>query len=423
MVVTANLRGASSTSLIHGPGSPLVDVARLCSRIAASEATVMITGETGTGKEVFARLIHARSPRADRALVPVNCAAIPEALLESELFGYVRGAFTGAFQSRRGRLALAEGGTLFLDEIGELPLSLQAKLLRVIQERSYEPVGSTEPVPADFRLVVATNRDLAAEVEAGRFRQDLFYRLLVCPIELPPLRERRGDIAPLFLHFWLARGEKREILPAALAALGGYDWPGNVRELENLVERISICSEGEVIGLADLPPEVRRAPALLYPLQAPAGSRATIEGENDELRRTLRDLSSDSYDDGGEAAQASDPAAVEILDAAESNGSPAQAPSEEMPPAETVAAVAARAQSEEGEAPQRPLESLEEDPALGLPMSLPTLLRSIEERYIRAALEQVGGNRKAAADLLGLQRTTLVEKLRRQSRDASAQRD
>jgi sigma-54 specific flagellar transcriptional regulator A len=334
---------------------------------------VLLTGETGTGKEVFARSIHDQSARAGKALVPVNCGAIPEALLESELFGHVRGAFTGATSSRRGRIAAAHGGTLFLDEIGELPLSLQVKLLRVLQERSYEPVGSTEPVPADFRLVAATNRDLAAEVAAGRFRRDLYYRLLVCPVEVPPLRARNGDVLRLFNHFWAARGERRPIDPAVLEALSGYDWPGNVRELENLVERLAVCAEGPVIRVTDLPATLR-------------------------VRRAAA-------------------AGLQVVPPAEPCAAPA------APAAEVTSAAPAPAPATAYDEPVRfrlaDDAPVPVDPGLveGRPVDLPGLLRRLEDAYIDAALSRTGGNKKAAADLLGLQRTTLVEKLRRRTRE------
>jgi len=419
MAVPASPRETLGTTLVHGPGSPLLDLAKLCSRIARSDATVLITGETGTGKEVFARLVHEQSGRAGRPLVPVNCAAIPETLLESELFGFVKGAFTGAFQSRKGRIALAEGGTLFLDEIGELPLSLQAKLLRVLQERSYEPVGSTEPIPADFRLVVATNRDLAAEVEAGRFRRDLFYRLLVCPMELPPLRERRADITPLFLHFWRKRGETRPIAPAALAHLAGYDWPGNVRELENLVERLSICSEGGTIAAEDLPAEIRQAPMYMEALQggAASGDVATVHAIATGPGAGASPIGSDPASAGSSAEPSSGPDSVDEVEVVVAMNS-------DVPPAEED-------DLSEAEALRSMCAGLEEHAmqpggaeALGragfsLPLDLPQLLRSIEDRFIEEALDRAGGNKKAAADMLGLQRTTLVEKLRRRSRDAA----
>ena len=340
-----------SPQLICAPGSPIEAISRRCARIAASDATVLVLGETGTGKEVMARLVHQNSQRSAGPFVPVNCGAIPEALLESELFGHLKGAFTGAVANRRGRLALAEGGTLFLDEIGELPLSLQVKLLRVLQDRTYEPVGSVQPVTADFRLVTATNRDLKAEVEAGRFRQDLYYRLLVCPVTLPPLRERRDDVVPLFFHFWKGRGEQRPVEPEALQMLIAYDWPGNVRELENMVERLSVCSEGATITLADM--------------------RANFGGPPEQRVRPS---------------------------AASTPPRPRQ-----------------RAVSLDRAEPWEPLELPTESHMIQLPIDLPAFIRDIEDRYITAALEQAAGNRRAAADLLGLQRTTLVEKLRRRT--------
>jgi sigma-54 dependent transcriptional regulator, flagellar regulatory protein len=348
------------TALVHGPDSPLLDLVRTCSRIATSDATVLITGETGVGKEVFARLVHEKSPRAARPLVPVNCGAIPESLLESELFGHVKGAFTGAASARRGRIAAAEGGTLFLDEIGELPLNLQVKLLRVLQERSYEPVGSTEAVPANFRLIVATNRDLAAEVEAGRFRRDLYYRLLVCPVEVPPLRRRRADIPHLFAWFWAARGEARPIEPAVLKLLEEHPWPGNVRELENLVERLSVCAEGPTIRVADLPPHLRPDSAEVKPLSfaVPAQPFPQPPSSAADVRALFSVVAA--------------PTSPEAI-------------------------------------------SFSEDRTV----DLPGLLRGLEDAYIDAALARTGGNKKAAADLLGLQRTTLVEKLRRRQRETA----
>jgi sigma-54 specific flagellar transcriptional regulator A len=377
----------TSPSLVHSPDSPLVDLLRAVARIAPTDSTVMLTGETGTGKEVFARHIHDSGPRARKHFVPVNCGAIPESLLESELFGHVRGAFTGAIASRKGRVAMADGGTLFLDELAELPLALQVKLLRLLQERTYEPVGSAESVTANFRLIAATNRNLAAEVEAGRFRRDLYYRLMVCPLELPPLRVRTGDILKLFNHFWAQRGETRPLEPLAARALELHPWPGNVRELENLVERVSVCTEGPVIRLNDLPPHVLQSAALhssefsgpslsLVPPPPPSvpGLAAAFAPE---LARDRRQF----------------PHGFEPL--------PSQGPDLERP--------VPSPESLYSEA-QRPK----------FPIDLPNLLRSVEDAYIASALAQAGGNRKAAADLLGLQRTTLVEKLRRKQRDSQA---
>jgi len=225
--------------------------------VAPTDATVLITGESGTGKELVARAIHERSPRADRPLVTVNCGAVPEALFESEFFGHVKGAFTGAMRDKAGRFELADGGTLFLDEIGEIPLPMQAKLLRVLQEQEIERVGDPRPRKVNVRIVAATNRDLKTEVEARRFRQDLFYRLSVFPIENPPLRERREDIPRLAEHFVRAAarrlGRRPPHLPAATARqLAGQDWPGNVRELQNAVERAVILAQSGPL-IFDLP--------------------------------------------------------------------------------------------------------------------------------------------------------------------------
>ena len=232
-------------------------------KVAATDATVLLLGESGTGKEVAARMVHAWSPRAARPFVPVNCAAMSESLVESEMFGHEKGAFTGAASSRRGRFELADGGTLFLDEVGELPAHLQAKLLRVLEERRFERVGGTRTIQVDLRLVAATNRDLAAEIATGRFREDLFHRLAVFPVRLPPLRERPGDVLPLAEHLLgrIGRQIKRpgvRLDESATAALLEYRWPGNVRELANVLERAAILADGSVLdasllGLASSP--------------------------------------------------------------------------------------------------------------------------------------------------------------------------
>ena len=238
-------------------GKVMAEVHRLVREVAATATTVLLQGESGTGKELVARSIHLYSPRRQGAFVAVNCAAIPENLLESELFGHERGAFSGATQTRRGKFELAQGGTLFLDEIGELPLALQAKLLRVLQERCFERVGGSREILSDARVVAATNRDLADEVREKRFREDLFYRLNVFPVELPPLR-RRLDILPELVDYFIRRfarltgKEVSGIDVEALEYLHRYDWPGNIRELQNVMERAVILGRG-VLGRAQLP--------------------------------------------------------------------------------------------------------------------------------------------------------------------------
>ena len=239
--------------------SPAVKrVLAVVERVADTEATVLITGESGTGKELVANRLHEMSSRRDGPFVAVNCAAIARELLESELFGHVKGAFTGAVRDKQGKFQTARGGTLFLDEIGELPYELQPKLLRALQERVVDPVGATQPVRLDVRLVAATNRDLESAVAEGTFRQDLFYRLSVIPIEMPPLRECREDIPLLARHFFALYGGSSVILADdAMEALCAYDWPGNVRELENTIERLVIVRNADRITAGDLPEKIR----------------------------------------------------------------------------------------------------------------------------------------------------------------------
>ena len=327
--VEGGLEAAGGAGLV-GTSPAIRTVFDTLVRVAPSNSSVLIQGESGTGKELIAQALHRLSRRALGPLVAVNCAAIPEQLLESELFGHVKGAFTGASQSRSGRFKMADGGTIFLDEIGEMPLSLQGKLLRVLQERAVEPVGGSKPDPVDFRLIAATNKDLEAHVAKGAFRSDLFYRLNVVPLVLPPLRERRGDVRLLAAHF-LARhnaGKERplDFSQEAIDALERHTWPGNVRELENLVERLAVLKgEGE-IGLSDLPGPIRNAKT-------------------------------------GAAA----------------NGATADIPTA-LPPGG---------------------------------VDLYQVLANLEDRLIREALERSGGNKNQAAKILGLNRTTLVEKLRK----------
>jgi two-component system response regulator AtoC len=270
----------------------MVEILGRVEKVAPTSATVMIYGESGTGKELIARAIHRLSPRGAKPFVEVHAGALPETLLESELFGYEKGAFTGAVTAKPGRFELANGGTLFLDEVGDISLGVQVKLLRVLQERRFERLGGTRSIDVDVRVVAATNRDLQQLITDGLFREDLFYRLNVVPITLPPLRQRQGDIPHLVAHFLdkYQAGEKT-IDNEAMQALADYPWPGNIRELENAIERIVILSSGDEIGLADLPAEVRAgvAPssARTHAFELPEDGIDLEEVEMEFLRQAL----------------------------------------------------------------------------------------------------------------------------------------
>ncbi len=263
---------------IVGESEEMQEIFRIIEKVADTPSTVLITGESGTGKELIATALHEGSSRRNKPLIRINCAAIPKDLMESELFGYERGAFTGAVTSKPGRFELADGGTLFLDEIAEIPVEMQVKILRALQESEFERVGGIRTTRVDVRLIAATNRDLQIEIEAGRFRKDLYYRLAVVPIVLPSLRERQSDIPKLTLHFiekYNRRLNKKieGISNDAMEYLRTYPWPGNIRELENLMERILLFADGPTIMEKDLPEQIRQAAAQA----APSGSTAPVD--------------------------------------------------------------------------------------------------------------------------------------------------
>ncbi len=288
---TRELRGADATPArsgarfgIIGSSQGTSELYSVLERVADTPTTVLITGESGTGKELVARALHEHSSRKDKPFIKVNCAAIPKELIESELFGYERGAFTGAVASKPGRFELANGGTLFLDEIGEIPIEMQVKLLRVLQESEFERVGGIKTIRVDVRLVAATNRDLKKLIAAGSFREDLFYRLNVVPIRLPALRERPGDI-PLLVEHFLAKFNERlrkkveGVEPEASELLTQYPWPGNIRELENVIERAVLFCDATKLHASDLPPDVRGIPALANVPLPEADLQAALAGE------------------------------------------------------------------------------------------------------------------------------------------------
>ena len=351
-----------------GQSKRVRELLTLVARVAKSDSTVLITGESGTGKERIARILHEASPRAHAPFVPVNCGAIPEGLMESELFGHEKGAFTGAVTGRPGRFELANGGTIFFDEIGELPLPLQVKLLRVLQEKTYERVGGIRVQTANVRVLAATHRNLEEMSREGRFREDLFYRLSVIPVEIPPLRERKEDI-PLLMAFFQHRWEEEgRGDPVALGrdvqkALCDYPWPGNVRELENVMERLHVLHGGETVTVDLLPEKIRQhLPAIPESLPSSA-----------EIPSTPLSPQSDSSPDAG----------LPVL---------FEGTSVNVLPDPARLAVPIDTESD---------------------FSLTAFMGDIERTLVQKALERAGGNRSKAAELLGINRTTLIEKLKR----------
>lgn len=355
-----------------GNGPAMQKVKKLILQVAKTDATVLILGESGTGKEVVAQSLHTVSARSDKPFVPINCGAIPGELLESELFGHEKGAFTGAITARKGRFEMAEKGTIFLDEIGDMPLPMQVKLLRVLQERIYERVGGTRSLECDVRVIAATHRNLEDNISEGKFREDLFYRLNVFPIEMPALRERPEDIPDLFeFMFQKIKGMNREIpiiSERAMIALQNYSWPGNVRELGNLAERLSILFPGLTVDYDDLPEKY----------QVELKDNASLIRVSDTSLITPNETTATS---GGES---------------ESNVDQAN-DSTESPGIDEVASG----------------NGLGRIPDLESGLDLKSYLVEMEVQLIQRALAQTDGNVSQAAKLLQTNRTTLVEKIRK----------
>ena len=366
-----------------GTSPAIRSVIALIRQVAEHDSTVLILGESGTGKEVVARAIHDLSPRRQRPFVAVNCGAIPAELLESELFGHEKGAFTGAVAARKGRFEIAEGGTLFLDEIGDMSPTMQVKLLRVLQERIFERVGNHVPIRCNVRIIAATHRNIEEAIARSAFREDLFHRLNVFPIETPPLRERIEDL-PLLVRDFAAHNvcEGRghvELSPRALGALGLHRWPGNVRELANLIERLSIVCAGRIAGVADLPAKYR--PADWTPDLEPCAHEAMSPEESQAL------IAASPSDE----AQWAGARVIAEPGAGSTNGDGVE--------------------GLDGVGTQSPNFATAVLPVAGI--DLRAHLTAIERRLIEQALERSGGTVAHAARLLGLRRTTLVEKMRK----------
>ena len=376
-------KAAALIKMLVGQGKAITNVRRLIEQVANKDTSVLILGESGTGKEVVARAIHELSDRSDKAFVPVNCGAIPAELLESELFGHEKGAFTGAISAHEGRFELAEGGTIFLDEIGDMPFAMQVKLLRVLQERQFERVGSNKPIKSNVRIIAATHQNLEKMVEEKTFRQDLFYRLNVFPIETPPLRERTDDI-PLLVQELVNRHSKVQkatvrFTQRAMLQLMSCPWPGNVRELSNIVERLMILHPNEIVDLEDLPVTYRGGKLEDDPY---AERMALLDNFSVPLQDET--VSEDFFDEEND----NKPIALPPLPVIEGENDMAQAFAPSL--------------SSEG-------------------INLKDMVANIEISMIKQALSQSNGVVAKASEVLGLRRTTLVEKMKKYGISSSAQ--
>ena len=395
-----------------GEAPALREVFLVLERIAHTDCTVLILGESGTGKELVARALHASSQRGNKAFVPVNCGAIPETLIESELFGHAKGSFTGATGQREGRFAVADGGSLFLDEIGEMSLSVQPKFLRVLQEQEYVPVGETRPRKCDVRIIAATHRNLEEMAEKGTFREDLFYRLNLIPLHLPALRERVQDIPLLVRHFLEVHSKRRGsrvigVAEDAMEVMMRYAWPGNVRELENSIERMTLLHSGSgMLGVSDLPAKIQREARrelISSTAMDPDPGSSTSEGRGIDLTQSSSALPI-VRDQRPHAPQVAAPFGI----------APVPAPPAAPPPVVTVEPTAASAPRPAATTavPVNPEDFVLPEEG----MDLRRAVEAFENSLIDQALERTGGNRNQASMLLGLNRTTLVEKLRKRQR-------
>lgn len=393
-----------SLDALIGQSDSILSLKRLIESVAHSDATVLVIGESGTGKELVARALHDRSGRNQARFVPVNCGAIPRDLIESELFGHRRGSFTGAISDRTGRFELAQGGTLFLDEIGDLPLDMQVKLLRVLQERSIDPVGATKPVDIDVRVVAATHKDLEAEVEAGRFREDLYYRLNVLPLTTPPLRDRTEDIQTLCHHFSKVHAHPQrgpvKLTPVLSHELTQYHWPGNIRELSNLIARFSALFAGECIcypdvpqtmlprGLRDRHPNGAKAQRVPVQLKMPVEDDKPLQPLNGKTLPLETQPSSTTPSKTASLASEAHATSTHSSTLAHGNDSDGYNPIEDL---------IALAQG-------TPLPAIDAIP-------LKKRIADLEKALIDQALSQADGNVSQAARILNIQRTTLIEKI------------